>query len=273
MKLIFLLFFIHFVYSAPPEQDERTLWKNLFSRLDTVLARTEELSRNLKEVNRRQKDLESRMTKLQDSLNETQMNFSGNYTQTALAVKLKQSWTPILRRQDASVDFNRPWLDYKLGFGNPDASFFIGLERLHKMTSHVGPQELLVVMTDFQNRTRFANYDVLRIGNETENYAIKELGEYFGDAGDGLGYHKNKEFSTYDRNNNAGKIKDCPHHFQAGWWYHDPCYKSNLHGPYRSELNSQNPGVSWDPWMHYSADTWRWDQSLKYATMMIRSKL
>lgn len=122
------------------------------------------------------------------------------------------------------MDFNRKWNDYKDGFGNPNADFFIGLEILHKLTTNGLPQELLVVLVDFQDETRFARYDLFRIGTEDEKYAIKELGKYTGDAGDGMGWHRGKSFSTFDRDNNAGNIRNCPDQFKGGWWFHDPCY-------------------------------------------------
>ncbi|XP_061386490.1 angiopoietin-related protein 6-like [Musca vetustissima] len=136
----------------------------------------------------------------------------------------KNQWTKILRRQDGSVDFNRNWMDYKLGFGNPDADFFIGLEMLHRLTSNGKPKELLVVLVDYENETRFARYDKFRIGSESEKYAITELGTYSGDAGDGMGWHRGRKFTTFDQDNNAGNIRDCPQYFKGGWWFHDPCY-------------------------------------------------
>ncbi|XP_061388119.1 ficolin-2-like [Musca vetustissima] len=178
----------------------------------------------------------------------------------------ESQWTKILRRQDGSVDFNRNWMDYKLGFGNPDADFFIGLEMLHRLTSNGKPKELLIVLVDYENETRFARYDKFRIGSEAEKYAITELGAYSGDAGDGMGWHRGRKFTTFDQDNNAGSIRDCPQNFKGGWWFHDPCYSGHLHGPYRTKENSRNWGVSWDPWR-------KWNVSMKYAAMMIRDKM
>lgn len=135
-------------------------------------------------------------------------------------------WTYVIRRQDASFHFNRNWQEYKLGFGDPAGTFFIGLERLHGLTSGGTPQELLIILSDFKNQKRYAHYDHFRIGSEDENYTLKQLGNYSGDAGDGLRHHLGKAFSTYDRDNNEVKIKNCAKLYQGGWWYYGiECYK------------------------------------------------
>ncbi|XP_073848436.1 techylectin-5B-like [Musca autumnalis] len=55
---------------------------------------------------------------------------------------------------DGTVNFFRPWSDYKNGFGNSSGEFFIGLERLHLLTNS-RPYELLIVMLG----QKFSTYD------------------------------------------------------------------------------------------------------------------
>ncbi|XP_013103041.2 angiopoietin-related protein 1 isoform X1 [Stomoxys calcitrans] len=173
----------------------------------------------------------------------------------------KREWTIILRRMDGSVDFQRNWTDYKHGFGNPDGEFFIGLEKLHTMTTYDGPQELLITLGDWENERRYAKYDLFEIGSEAEQYAMKELGEYSGDAGDALHYHRGMKFSTLD-NSNSGH---CPQNYGGGWWFNE-CEDSNLNSAYRKpgELVDLQK-VLWSTWKG-------WDYSLKFAEMKIRSK-
>lgn len=126
-----------------------------------------------------------------------------------------------MRRKDGSENFNRNWNEYKSGFGNSNGEFFIGLEQLHFLTTNGPPQELQVVLKDFQNQTRYAKYSSFRIGSETEKYALLEVDGYSGDAGDSLVVHKGCKFSTFDQDNDTEKESNCAEEFSSGWWFFD----------------------------------------------------
>jgi hypothetical protein len=48
-----------------------------------------------------------------------------------------EGWAVIQRRWDASVDFDRHWLEYKEGFGEPEfgKNYWIGLDNLYRLTN------------------------------------------------------------------------------------------------------------------------------------------
>ncbi|XP_061386660.1 ryncolin-1-like, partial [Musca vetustissima] len=176
------------------------------------------------------------------------------------------NWTTILLRTDGSVNFHRNWTEYKNGFGNPPyGEFFIGLEKLHKLTTAVPVVELKIILKSWDDEERYAIYDGFQIGNETEKYELKFVGEYSGTTEDKLTKHLGLKFSTFDEDNDTAS-SNCAQSFEGGWWFTD-CYYCHLTGPYRQKENVTLNGVSWN--------SMKWkgmDYSFKYAEMLIRPK-
>lgn len=135
------------------------------------------------------------------------------------------NWLYILRRNDGSENFNRPWLDYVKGFGNPAGEYWIGLENLYALTNFNGPQELNVFMENFEGRQVFARYDNFLVGNASENYKLKSLGRYWGTAGDSLYTQLGAQFSTHDFDNDEMKGTNCAAARKGGFWFKD-CSKA-----------------------------------------------
>jgi len=126
-------------------------------------------------------------------------------------------WTFILRRMDGSVDFHRSWRIYKKGFGDIDGEFFLGLEKIHALTTEKS-QELLVVLKDSQGAVKTEHYEKFAIGDEEESYALRTLGKASGSAGDSLRTHHGMKFSTYNRDNDLDPKRHCAEVY-AAWWY------------------------------------------------------
>ena len=95
-------------------------------------------------------------------------------------------WTLLQRRLDATVDFNRRWLDYKFGFGSPYGELWIGNERIHQLTQQ-RLYRLRVELWDWEGGRAFASYDVFTVGPERDKYALYVAG-YRGDAGGWRGW-------------------------------------------------------------------------------------
>uniref|UniRef100_A0A1I8Q8P2 Fibrinogen C-terminal domain-containing protein n=1 Tax=Stomoxys calcitrans TaxID=35570 RepID=A0A1I8Q8P2_STOCA len=181
-------------------------------------------------------------------------------------VKQNYNWLVLLRRQDGSEDFYRNWLEYKQGFGSSNGEFFIGLEKLHAITTYGGTHELLIVLEDFENSTRYAYYDEFLVGNEDERYGLKKLGKYSGNAGDALRLHVNAMFSTQDRDNDVWH-QNCAELFKGAWWF-VRCFNSHLTGPYiraSSPVGYNERGIIWKSFHGPK-------YSMKFVEMMIRPR-
>ncbi|GFN93113.1 tenascin-r, partial [Plakobranchus ocellatus] len=109
-------------------------------------------------------------------------------------------WIVIQRRTTGNVDFYRDWDTYKKGFGSLDDDFWLGNDNIHTITSS-GTYELRVDLK-YQGKSAFAHYSKFSIDDEDNNYTLR-LGDYDGTAGDSLGYHRGRPFSTFDRDNDA----------------------------------------------------------------------
>ncbi|XP_019553244.2 fibrinogen-like protein A [Aedes albopictus] len=168
-------------------------------------------------------------------------------------------WIVVQYRFDGSVNFHRNWTEYRNGFGSLDGEFWIGLEKLHRLTKG-GDHQLLVELKDFNGNYKFARYEEFVIGTEGEKYALKKLGNYSGTAGDSLGYHKSKPFSTEDNDNDDADGGNCAKKYKCGWWFME-CYYCNLNGLYKSVNDTL--GLTW----------YRFNKSynvLAYSRVMVR---
>ena len=149
-------------------------------------------------------------------------------------------WTVFQRRRDGSVDFYRGWNDYKSGFGQLTAEFWLGNDKIHRLTAS-RPSSLRVELEDWNGAKAYAKYGRFTIGDEQAQYRL-DVGSYSGTAGDSLASHNNMAFSTKDRDNDRLSI-NCAVTFTGAWWY-NACHNSNLNGKYLGEKND-NRGLRW----------------------------
>ncbi|KAH8384818.1 hypothetical protein KR093_009019, partial [Drosophila rubida] len=134
-----------------------------------------------------------------------------------------RGWMMVQQRTDNNIDFEQNWATYRRGFGDLYGSFFIGLEKLHRLTS-VQPHELYVHLVSFEGRTTQAHYDRFRVEGEAQGYRLAELGEYqggAGDAGDALSDSLGQQFSTIDRDNDGSASRHCAAVYHGAWWHNN----------------------------------------------------
>ena len=159
------------------------------------------------------------------------------------------------RRQDGSVDFYRRWNDYKSGFGQLTAEFWLGNDKIHRLTA-ARPSTLRVELEDWNGVRVYAKYGKFNIGDEQAKYRL-EVGSYSGTAGDSLAYHNKMAFSTKDRDSNS---HNCAVVYNGAWWYNS-CHDSNLNGNYLGNKRDDR-GARWE---HFRSNL-----SLKFTEMKLR---
>nr|XP_026690365.1 ryncolin-1-like isoform X1 [Ciona intestinalis] len=196
-------------------------------------------------------------------------------------------------------------IDYKTGFGNKLASFWIGLENIREMTKN-GDNELRIDITTCNNTKIVAEYSNFTVGPEIDRYRL-QLSGYQHKQGtcdqhdatiarpcrpySNLSRQKceNNGKCCYNANATAGhrctytadsmeyvnekrfSTKDissgtCPSTRKGGWWY-DYCSHSSLNGIY----DPCKIGVQYAYWRNWSPSG-RWE-GLRFTEMKIRPAL
>jgi len=168
-------------------------------------------------------------------------------------------WTVFQRRQDGSVDFYRGWNDYKSGFGQLTAEFWLGNDKIHRLTAS-RLSSLRVELMDWNGVRKYAKYGRFNIGDEQAKYRL-EVGSYSGTVGDSLTYHNNMAFSTKDRDHNDRWSGNCAVDYTGAWWY-KRCHYSNLNGKYQTGGEIDCKGARWT--------TFGGCLSLKFIEMKLR---
>lgn len=161
-------------------------------------------------------------------------------------------WTVIQRRVNDSLTFNRSWDSYKNGFGDLVVNFWLGLDKIRRLTnyhsSESGNMELYIGMETFSGATRFSRYGIFNL--EGNNYRLR-IGRLHprSSGGDSLSSHDGQSFSTYDADHDSHPNKNCAAKFKGGWWYRN-CHDSNLNGVYYRNGRMSNPqipdGIIWE---------------------------
>lgn len=81
-------------------------------------------------------------------------------------------WTVFQKRIDGSVDFNRTWDDYKHGFGNLVGEFWLGLDKINRLTQNKTKNKLRVDLRAITNKIVHPEYDWFGIATETNKYRL-----------------------------------------------------------------------------------------------------
>ena len=83
-------------------------------------------------------------------------------------------WTVIQRRLNGFVNFNCSWCDYKHGFGNLNGEFWLGLDKINRLTWRT--KNRLRVDLEFNSNNiihyPYAEYDFFGVKSELDNYYL-----------------------------------------------------------------------------------------------------
>ena len=88
-----------------------------------------------------------------------------------MEVNSSRGWTVFQQRLDGSVDFYRNWTEYKTGFGNLNGEYWLGLNKIHRLSAS-GQNVLRMDLESFENERRFAEYGSFTVGKENESYIL-----------------------------------------------------------------------------------------------------
>ncbi|XP_062134625.1 angiopoietin-related protein 7-like [Drosophila sulfurigaster albostrigata] len=169
-------------------------------------------------------------------------------------------WTVIQQRLDGKENFTRNWAAYRNGFGSFDGDFFLGLEKIHRLTSerrHI----LHIHMEHFNGTIHFVQYDHFNVSSVDEHYELNRLGQFSGNTTyNTLRMHINQKFTTYDRDNDISGNYNCADH-NGGWWYTN-CVHANLNGLFFNESVKNKRSMHWNDF-----------DALRRVKMSIRPKI
>ena len=133
-----------------------------------------------------------------------------------------------------SFNWKLPWAEYKNGFGSIDANFWLGLEKVHLLTSSQPYRLRVEVQERSTNLWYSAEYWSFKVGDEVNDKYRLDVSGYSGDAGDSLQYegdyngdgyyfsyyHDGMKFTTVDQDNDDNS-RNCATNRGGGWWYNN----------------------------------------------------
>ncbi|KAH8272411.1 hypothetical protein KR026_006059, partial [Drosophila bipectinata] len=123
-------------------------------------------------------------------------------------------WLHVYRKISLSQKFNRTYEDYERGFGDVGTGFFneffIGLNRLHRLTS--GKPHEVLLYTSMEIRC-----DNFVVGDRSEGYKVKSIANCNGH--DWISPKPGSKFSTFDRDEDGVPGRNLANEEGCGWWF------------------------------------------------------
>lgn len=185
-------------------------------------------------------------------------------------------WTIIQRRRNGKLSFNRDYNSYKNGFGDFTESFWLGLDKINRLTNFENsesPMEAYFGVEAFFDHSSCAHYGSFSVGGEESGYTL-QISNYdkrnrICRAKDAMSYYDGQMFSTPDNDQDKSRSSHCKEIFagyNSGWWFKD-CVYTNLNGLYYEDGPNRNAqdGIIWRTWLGSS-------YSMKTTVIAIRPR-
>ena len=188
------------------------------------------------------------------------------FCDVCVATAKGRGWIIIQRRNNSDDAFeSKGWEDYRNGFGDYYGNYWMGLEKIHQITSS-GDYDLFIGFTFVLTSTRkYGYYTKFKVDSMEAGYKLNydqfDAENSYSGLEDGLEQHRGHEFSTHDQDNDGIDEYDCAEGNglqHGGWWFGrsnsdtsssvgsvDSCYSSNLNGRYYDGSTANEDGIRW----------------------------
>ncbi|KAM8713204.1 hypothetical protein ACLKA7_013505 [Drosophila subpalustris] len=153
-------------------------------------------------------------------------------------------WIVMQRRVSRTVDFNKDWKSFSHGFGDVDGNYFIGLDKVYRLTS-TQPYELYIHMESFKGQIGYARYSYFKISGYYYNYQLLELGNFKGNVSNAMSESLKAQFSNYEKDNDNNYRLNCAKMHESAWWFRSCPASSNLNGRYADFEIDNAQGIWW----------------------------
>jgi len=118
----------------------------------------------------------------------------------------------LIQQNDGSGGFNRPWAEYKVGFGDPSVNYWLGNDLLSQLTANYRYKLRFDLQQNRSGNWYYAEYSWFRVLSEAHDYTLLVTG-YSGNArSDVFGNSNGWKFRTIESSNCAAEL-------EGGFWY------------------------------------------------------
>ncbi len=122
-----------------------------------------------------------------------------------------------MQRKTSHIKLSNTWEEYKNGFGDLNGDYWLGLEKLHQLTTLATTALSISYRVRSDSKLVVAEYESFKVSSEATGYTLT-LGAMVRGERNELGFHNNMKFSTHDRDNDVDVIS-CAKKYGGGWWY------------------------------------------------------